>query len=111
MAEDMMLGLGRELSRTHRVIAIDRPGHGGSRRERFEFGPERQAQLIRQGLETMNIRRPILVGHSLGGPVCLSYALQWPDEVRGLVLLAPADRQGDVRPAGHSGGLGARDAA
>lgn len=101
MAEDMMLGLGAALSSGRRVIAVDRPGHGGSRRERFEFGPERQAQLIRQGLHELDVRRPVVVGHSLGGPVALAYALQWPDEVERLVLLAPIAYP-ELRPIEHS---------
>jgi pimeloyl-ACP methyl ester carboxylesterase len=100
-AEDMMLGLGEALSRRGRVISVDRPGHGGSRRERFEFGPERQAQLIRQGLQALDVRRPIIVGHSLGGPVSLALALQWPDYVRGLVLLAPLAYP-EFRPIEHT---------
>jgi pimeloyl-ACP methyl ester carboxylesterase len=100
-AEDMLLGLGGALSARHRVISVDRPGHGGSRRQRFEFAPERQAQLIKQGLLELDVRRPVIVGHSLGCPVALAYALQWPDEVRGLVLLAPIAYP-ELRPLEHT---------
>ena len=35
----------------------------------------------------MNLDRPIIAGHSLGGSITLSYALSWQDHVAGLVLL------------------------
>jgi pimeloyl-ACP methyl ester carboxylesterase len=41
-------------------------------------------------LSRLGIRRPILVGHSLGGAVSLAYALQYPAETKALVLVAPA---------------------
>ena len=31
----------------------------------------------------------VLVGHSFGGPICLTYANNWPDEVAGVVLVDP----------------------
>ena len=101
MAEDMALGLFDALPPGHRVISVDRPGHGGSRRERFESSPVRQAELMREGLQALGVERPVLVSHSLGGPVALAYARSWPDEVRGLVLLAPAAYP-EIRPMEHT---------
>jgi len=72
-----------------RVTAIDRPGHGLSRRLRFEGTPRDQARQIRQGLEALGIERPLLVGHSFGGLVSLAYAEQFPEAAAGLVLVAP----------------------
>jgi len=101
MAEDMALGLLPSLSARFRVIAVDRPGHGGSRRERFESAPTRQAELIREGLRQLGAERPILVAHSIGGPVALAYARSWPDEVAGLALLAP-QAYPEWRPIEHT---------
>lgn len=101
MAEDMALGLFPSLSGRFHVIAVDRPGHGGSRRERFESAPTRQAELIREGLRQLGVGRPILVAHSIGGPVALAYARSWPEEVAGLVLLAPA-AYAEWRPIEHT---------
>lgn len=101
MAEDMSLGLFDALARKRWVISVDRPGHGGSVRRRFESSPVRQAQLIREGLAALGVERPILLGHSLGGPVALAYARSWPAEVRGLVLLAPAAYP-ELRPMEHT---------
>ena len=97
---DMLLGPFDPLAKAHRVVAIDRPGHGSSRRERFEAAPRRQAELIRAGLLRLGVERPVLVGHSFGGMVSLAYAAAFPQDVAGLVLLAPLGFP-EFRPAEH----------
>lgn len=77
------------LARLGRVIAIDRPGHGRSRRPRFSGDPRLQASQIREGLRALEVERPVLVGHSFGCLCALAYAELFPDEVAGLVLVAP----------------------
>lgn len=72
-----------------RAIALDRPGHGASRRPRYQASPLQQADQIREGLRQLGVERPILVGHSFGGIVALAWAAAYPDEVAGLVLAAP----------------------
>lgn len=86
--EDVMLALAPHLSATHRVIAFDRPGMGGS-----ETGPGlgslwRQATLLRDAVRALGIERPLLVGHSFGGSIAMAWALQAPDEVAGVVSLS-----------------------
>jgi pimeloyl-ACP methyl ester carboxylesterase len=49
-----------------------------------------QARLLRGALSKLGVRRPVLVGHSWGGTLALAYALQFPEDVASLVLLAPA---------------------
>jgi pimeloyl-ACP methyl ester carboxylesterase len=73
----------------HDVIAFDRPGHGLSGWP----GPEgarlsEQARLMRIALADLGVRRATLVGHSYGGSVALAWALDAPETVDGLVLLA-----------------------
>ncbi|NVK41702.1 MAG: alpha/beta hydrolase [Oceanospirillaceae bacterium] len=79
------------LSRNHRVIAIDRPGHGYSDRPAGPWpDPARQAELIRRVLEKLDAKDPILVGHSWSGSVVLAYLLVYPGEAPAGVLLAGA---------------------
>jgi pimeloyl-ACP methyl ester carboxylesterase len=80
------------LAQDHRVLAVDRPGHGLSRRQRLEAAPRRQAELIREGLQQLGVERPVLVGHSAGGLVALAWAAAWPESVSGLVLVSPMVR-------------------
>jgi pimeloyl-ACP methyl ester carboxylesterase len=43
--------------------------------------------LLRRALTGLGIRRPVVVGHSMGTMVALAMALEYPDEVAGLVLI------------------------
>lgn len=88
-AREMLESLSAPLAE-HRLIAFDRPGLGHSSRvpDAHRLGAQAAfaAQILRQ-----TARRPVvLVGHSWGSAVCLRIALDHPDLVRGLVLLAPA---------------------
>jgi pimeloyl-ACP methyl ester carboxylesterase len=84
-----------------RLIAVDRPGHGLSRRPRFEASVQAQARQLRDGLQSLGLRQPVLVGHSMGGAVALAYAVEFPEEVGGLVLVAPLAFP-EVRPMEHA---------
>ncbi len=89
-ASDSMGELGRRLAERHRVIAFDRPGHGWSDRvTRDAASPAVQARLVREALDRMGVRRPIMVGHSFSGAVATAFALDHPDALSGLVLLSP----------------------
>lgn len=89
--EDFEYGVMDLLSENYRVIAIDRPGHGDSDRPKGkEASVEYQAQLLHETFADLGIKRPVLVGHSWGGSLALCYALKYPDDVAGMVLLAPA---------------------
>ncbi len=75
----------------HRAIAFDRPGYGYSERPSDAWpDPGRQAQLLHDALEQLEVKRPILVGHSWSGSVVLAYLLDYPEDVAGGVLLAGA---------------------
>jgi pimeloyl-ACP methyl ester carboxylesterase len=89
--EDFNFGTVALLSPEYRVVAIDRPGHGSSDRPAQKAATiEYQAQLLHQTLSSLGISRPILVGHSWGAALALAYSLKYPNEVSGMVLLAPA---------------------
>lgn len=73
-----------------RVVVIDRPGSGYS--TRVGEAPGRlgaQAESVASLIRALGLDRPILVGHSLGGALALAVALEHPELVRGLALIAP----------------------
>jgi len=87
--QDWLEGPFTRLAASHRVLAIDRPGHGLSPRPRFLASPLAQANQIREGLARLDVERPALLAHSFGGLVALAWAAAHPDEVAALTLLAP----------------------
>jgi pimeloyl-ACP methyl ester carboxylesterase len=88
--EAMRQPLGDLLARKHRVILIDRPGHGWSVREReTDSTPQVQAQMISEALEELGLEPVILVVHSLAGALGARMALDHPERLAGLVMLAP----------------------
>jgi pimeloyl-ACP methyl ester carboxylesterase len=88
--EAMRQPLGEMLARNHRVILIDRPGHGWSTRARLEDStPAIQGRMIDEALEKLGIDRAILVVHSWSGALGARMALDYPRRVAGLVMLAP----------------------
>jgi pimeloyl-ACP methyl ester carboxylesterase len=89
--EDQRLILGNRLAATRRVILIDRPGHGFSDRPggAADASPGRQAFLVAEAIAGLGVARAIIVGHSWSGALAAAYALNYPDRVAGLMLLAP----------------------
>src|SRR5215510_8452481 len=89
--EDFEFGVIQTLSSNYRVIAVDRPGHGKSDRPNATAANvEYQARLLHQVLSSLRVDQPVLVGHSWGAALALSYALQYPKEVSAMILVAPA---------------------
>jgi pimeloyl-ACP methyl ester carboxylesterase len=88
--ETMRRPLGDLLARQHRVILIDRPGHGWSPRALLsDSTPAIQGRMIDEALEKLGIGSAIFVVHSWAGALGARMALDHPDRVAGLVMLAP----------------------
>jgi pimeloyl-ACP methyl ester carboxylesterase len=86
MLQDLSLSLVDRLAGTHRVIAFDRPGFGYSARPKnVTWTPEAQMELFRRAFKRLGIERPVLYGHSWGAPLVVTYALHYPDDIRGVV--------------------------
>lgn len=86
--------------REFQAVAFDRPGHGLSQRPSHKSAtPEEQAKLLHEALLKLGVIKPILVGHSWGGMLVLTYALRYPKDLSGIVLIAPA---GYPEPSGFS---------
>lgn len=83
------------LAANARVIAYDRPGFGLTQRPLSWQGTnpyslKGQTELLNSLLEQWGVEQAVLVGHSAGAAVAMQFALEHPDKVEGLVLVAPA---------------------
>lgn len=88
--EAMRRPLGDRLAVSHRVILIDRPGHGWSSAVGEEAAtPAAQGRMIEEALKKLNVGPVILVVHSWAGALGARMALDYPARVAGLVMLAP----------------------
>lgn len=72
---------------TFRIIAVDRPGFGESDEGNPERSLSNQAELISEVLHIENTTA-ILIGHSFGGPVIVQMAVDRPEYVDGLIIVA-----------------------
>jgi pimeloyl-ACP methyl ester carboxylesterase len=92
-------GVAGRLAERHRVVVVDRPGSGYSIR-----APDAPADLSTQASAIAALIRSLgpgpafVVGHSLGGAVALTLALEHPEQVAGLALLAPLTHMRDDVP-------------
>lgn len=66
-----------ELPAAHRAIALDLPGHGGSPPFAAR-GLAAVVDAVRAAVEAAAVDAPIVVGHSIGGPVASIYASEYP---------------------------------
>jgi pimeloyl-ACP methyl ester carboxylesterase len=76
-------------AKKYRVIAFDRPGYGYSDRPRTTiWTPQAQATLLHHALDQIGVSQPIVVGHSWGSQVAVALGLDYPDDVKSLVLMS-----------------------
>jgi haloalkane dehalogenase len=78
----------KPIARTHRAIAIDLPGFGASPKPldaSYDFDFFEAA--IDEKLAALGVERTVVVGHDIGGPIALHWALHRQDRVTGIALL------------------------
>jgi pimeloyl-ACP methyl ester carboxylesterase len=88
---DQMHAFRAKLQGRAAMLFLDRPGHGYSERGGPENAwPDGQAHAIARLMEKRGLDRAIIVGHSFGGAIAASFALEHPEKTAGLLFLAPA---------------------
>jgi pimeloyl-ACP methyl ester carboxylesterase len=78
------------LAEHYRLYLIDLPGFGTMRHYRQRFALDEVASGIVLWMEAVGIKQAHLVGHSMGGYICLWIAAHHPERVQCLVLVSPA---------------------
>ena len=79
-----------ELAKAYRVIALDHRGHGRGLRSEARFTLEDCADDAARLLEVLRVKRAIVLGYSMGGPIALLMAHRHSKMVGSLVLEATA---------------------
>ena len=74
-----------EFSKTHRVVTIDLPGHGESGSGRKSWSIESYGDDVKTVVTKLDLKRVVLVGSSMGGPITLEAAKRMPERVVGIV--------------------------
>lgn len=87
---DQMLPSRALLEGRAELLYVDRPGHGWSERGDGHETLSGQADSIAALMQQLGMERAIIAGHSLGGAVTATFAVEHPDRVAGLLFIAPA---------------------
>jgi pimeloyl-ACP methyl ester carboxylesterase len=93
------------IAERHRVYLVDLPGFGKMRRSRRRFILAEAADWLSEWMGAVGLERAHLVGHSMGGYICLHLAASRPEAVRRLVLVAPAGVPSGQSMVGYLGPL------
>jgi pimeloyl-ACP methyl ester carboxylesterase len=76
-----------QLRKQYNIVAIDLPGHG-----RSEGSGENEVGnyclWVRKLMDVLNLKNPILVGHSLGAAITLSFALNYPGAISAIIVVS-----------------------
>ena len=76
------------LADSRKVIAPDLLGHGKSTKPEVTPDHRAQAQMLRDFLDKLGVAKAAVMGGGWGGQIALEFALEWPDSVSSLVLVA-----------------------
>lgn len=94
------------LSKLGRTIAYDRPAFGltsrpmpGEWKGENPYSPQSQTDLVIALMDKLDIKEAYLIGNSAGGTVAMHTALNFPERIRGLVLVDAAIYTGGGPPA------------
>lgn len=83
----MWKSIDKELAKQYQVVLIDLPGHGKSPVYGEIHSMELMAEKVKEVLDEIGLERVLMIGHSMGGYVCLAFAELYPNFLNGFVLL------------------------
>jgi pimeloyl-ACP methyl ester carboxylesterase len=78
-------------SNTFNLFFMELPGHGGARGEATQE-IQGSARWIKAALEDLKVKKPVVIGHSMGGAIAMEIALRFPDLPCALVLVSTGAR-------------------
>ena len=89
---EMMKPIGDKLCNSKRVTIIDLPGFGDSEEPKEVINVYDYADIVKELLDKLKVKKPSLIGHSFGGRIAIIYASKY--DVKNVVLMgAPCIRK------------------
>jgi pimeloyl-ACP methyl ester carboxylesterase len=85
-SSEVWTGFAEKLAQKYRVISVDLPGHGLSAVFGESHSMEFMATAVKELLVSLNIKKAVLTGHSLGGYVALAFLELFPERLAGYCL-------------------------
>lgn len=83
----------------YHVIVPDLIGYGYSDKPIADYTPEFFSTFLEKFFDALNIKRPIIIGSSLGGQIAADYSSAHPNKVEKLILVSPAGSMKQSTPA------------
>ena len=83
-ASDNWISIARDLADRFEVYVVDQRNHGRSPHSDIHDYPAMREDL-REFMESQDIKKAVLIGHSMGGKTVMSFAEAWPEKVQALI--------------------------
>jgi pimeloyl-ACP methyl ester carboxylesterase len=86
-----------EITTNYRVLAFDMPRHGksippsGFEREEYRLTAKFYSEFVMSFCDALELDRPVIMGSSMGGNICLHIALNFEQKVRALIAIEACD--------------------
>ncbi len=107
-SSDNWLTVGKQLANTWKVFLVDQRNHGQSfHNDHHDY--EVMSEDLKQFLEGNSLQGINLVGHSMGGKVAMTFALDNPEYIKRLVVVDIAPKQYPVHHSAILQGLSSID--
>ena len=88
---EMMKPVGDRFRKSNRIIIVDLPGFGMSEEPKDIWSLNDYVECIKELLDDLKVKNPILIGHSFGGKISLLYASKY--KVNKLILFGSPFKQ------------------
>lgn len=76
-----------ELAKKHKLVLVDLLGHGKSDKPKVDYTMEFMAGGVTAAIKASGVKKPVLAGHSMGGPVSRTVIRDNPGLASGLILV------------------------
>lgn len=88
-----------DITKNYRVIAFDLPRHGKSippgsffkEKDEYKLTSKFYSEFTMAFCDTLELKKPVIMGSSMGGNICLPLALNFADKIRALIAIEACD--------------------